>query len=103
MYSKRNIPKSLREQVWLYWMGHKFDGKCSVVWCKNRITPFNFEAGHNIPESKGGETTIKNLKPICASCNRSMSNVYSIDEYSKEYAPKLNRRWCCITECSGSQ
>ena len=39
--------------------------------------------GHNIPESHGGATNINNLKPICARCNLSMGNYYSIEEWSK--------------------
>ncbi len=42
--------------------------------------------GHNIPESKGGKTTINNLIPICGDCNRSMGDRYTIDEFSQEFA-----------------
>ena len=79
------IPKSLKHNVWLIHIGTKFEGKCSVKWCKNIITPFDFEAGHNVPFSKGGETTINNLKPICSCCNKSMGNRYTIDEYSNTF------------------
>ena len=34
---------------------------------------FNFQVGHDIPKSKGGEDKIHNLKP-CSSCNLSMKN-----------------------------
>lgn len=80
---KKNIPCSLRQMVWLTYNDEKFRSKCHVVWCKNTITPFTFEVGHNIPESKGGSTTIDNLLPICSSCNRSMGNKYTISEYSQ--------------------
>ena len=52
-------------------------------WCKNKIDVFNFHVGHNIPESKGGATVLENLRPICPSCNLSMGNNYSIDEWNK--------------------
>jgi 5-methylcytosine-specific restriction endonuclease McrA len=86
-YRKCKIPKALREQVWITHMGHRFDGRCRIVWCKNRITVFDYECGHNIPESKGGKTNLNNLVPICARCNRSMGDSYSIDEWNKNFAP----------------
>ena len=79
------VPSSLKHNVWIMYVGEKFDGKCAVSWCKNRITPFTFEAGHNIPFSKGGETTIDNLRPICSDCNKSMGNRFTIDEFSEQY------------------
>jgi len=59
-----------------------------VIWCENILTPFTFEVGHNIPESKGGTTNIDNLRPICSKCNKSMGSQYSIDEFSKLYERK---------------
>ena len=64
----------------------KFQVKCPIQWCKNKINCFNHHVGHVIPESKGGPTTIENLKPICAKCNLSMSNNYTIDEFSEKFA-----------------
>ena len=72
--------------VWMRYNRERFRAKCQVSWCKNTITPFAFEVGHNIPESKGGSTTLDNLMPICSSCNRSMGNNYSITEYSEKFA-----------------
>lgn len=83
---KTKIPSALRQQVWLEYCGSEhFKHKCLVTWCKNMITPFTFEVGHNIPESKGGTTDIFNLRPICSSCNKSMGNIYTIDEFSMMY------------------
>lgn len=85
---KTKIPKALREQVWISFCGDKwFKSKCAVSWCQNTITPFTFQCGHNIPESKGGKTDISNLRPICASCNMSMGDEYSIDEFSRISRP----------------
>ena len=36
-----------------------------------------------IPESKGGQLDVTNLKPICARCNTSMSDNYTIKEWNK--------------------
>ncbi len=84
---KDKIPKALREQVWLTHVGKKFESKCVVRWCKNRITVFDFQSGHNIPESKGGVTELSNLRPICSRCNSSMNDTYSIDEWQKLSKP----------------
>jgi HNH endonuclease len=84
-YRKKKIPKALRNQVWIVHMGEHFRAKCFTSWCTNIITPFTFEAGHNVPESHGGQTTIHNLVPICSNCNKSMGNSYTFDEWSETY------------------
>ena len=81
IYVKVKIPKALREQVWLQFVGKKYHDKCHVKWCKNDIDVFNYQVGHNIPESKGGATVIENLRPICCRCNLSMGNQYTITEW----------------------
>ncbi len=80
---KANIPKALREQVWLKHIGRHYEQKCLVDWCQNKMTVFDFHVGHNIPESQGGVTNISNLKPICARCNLSMGSQYTITEWTK--------------------
>ena len=80
---RKNLPRAVREQVWLKDMGKEYEGKCKIDWCNNEITVFNFQVGHNIPVSKGGNNKLNNLKPICSSCNLSMSNIYTIDQWSK--------------------
>ncbi len=110
-YKKKAIPKALREQVWIQKVGHVFETKCCVQWCENQINAFNFQAGHNIPESKGGATTVENLAPICDRCNCSMGDRYTIDEWNQlgakgafalpaaptEVHPnKLKKPWWCV-------
>ena len=90
---KKKIPSALREQVWLLNCGDKhFKSKCKVEWCETIITPFNFEVGHNIPESKGGTLDIDNLRPICSKCNKSMGSNYTIDEFS-ELSKRTSKLW----------
>lgn len=79
---KETIPKAIKQQVWLKYIGKKFEDKCTIVWCENIITVFNYHTGHNIPESKGGSIDISNLRPICSNCNLSMNDTYSIDEWN---------------------
>lgn len=78
---KEKIPVKLREEVWVAKMGRVFEGKCPTTWCSTNITVFEFESGHNIPESKGGATTIENLVPLCPRCNRSMGSKFTFDEW----------------------
>jgi 5-methylcytosine-specific restriction endonuclease McrA len=94
---KASIPGALREQVWLLNCGERnFKHKCLVTWCENIITPFAFEVGHNVPESKGGTLDISNLRPICAKCNRSMGDSYTIDEFSAISKRNVTRLWECF-------
>jgi hypothetical protein len=82
MVKKNNIPRAIKQQVWLKHIGKKFEDKCTIKWCQNVISVFNFHTGHNIPESKGGTINIDNLRPICSNCNLSMNDTYSIDEWN---------------------
>lgn len=84
---KTKIPKALRQQVWMTWCGEKFKHKCAVTWCTTVMNVFDFQCGHNVPESKGGATDLSNLRPICVSCNQSMGDEYTIDEFSKLSRP----------------
>ncbi len=78
---KQKIPKAIREAIWLRDYGHSFEGKCQTSWCSNTINAWDFQAGHNVPESKGGKTVIENLIPLCSRCNLSMSNSYTFSEW----------------------
>ena len=107
IYKKQKIPVALRNQVWISRLGEVFSAKCPTTWCKNKITPFTFEAGHNIPESKGGLTVLENLIPICSSCNKSMGNTHTFDEWCLRYTSAESSKkqtvdtvgsssyWCC--------
>ena len=109
-YKKQKITGALREAVWIKKMGRVFEAKCPVVWCPNKITVFDFQSGHNIPESKGGKTNIDNLLPICARCNVCMGDRYTIDEWSSMYmslekakiqtqAPIVKKTWWQRLKC----
>ncbi len=101
-YTKKNrkstIPKAIREQCWKKTFGDVFKHKCYIQWCDNEIDVFNFHVGHDKPESKGGDLEISNLKPICARCNLSMSNNYTIKEWntlSGQQDKQTGCLWCC--------
>ena len=84
---KAKIPVALREQVWISKMGKVFEAKCYTTWCQNKISVFEFECGHNIPESKGGSTNLENLVPICPRCNKSMGSSHTFTEWCAKYSP----------------
>jgi 5-methylcytosine-specific restriction endonuclease McrA len=90
MSNKVKIPKALREQVWLKQFGKSYTAKCATAWCENKMTVFDFQCGHDIPESKGGETILENLVPICSRCNLSMSNTYTFKEWNQLSKPVSN-------------
>ncbi len=101
---KKPIPKAMREQIWLRDFGKVFEAKCKTTWCQNTINVWDFQAGHDIPESKGGKTEPGNLVPICARCNLSMSDTYTFKEWNAmsgkipvPIAPLTNSSswWCC--------
>lgn len=84
---KKTIPKALRASVWHTYIGQEI-GLTKCPCCETSdITPFNFECGHIIAESKGGTTTLDNLRPICGTCNRSMGSV-KMTEFILTYFPK---------------
>ena len=89
---KANIPRALREQVWITYAGRVFECKCIVQWCQNTMTVFDFHVGHDIPESRGGSLEIGNLRPICSRCNLSMGNKYTVTEWAKLSKP-VYRSW----------
>ena len=82
-HKKEQIPKRIREMVWNTYNSEKYSSKCYVSWCNNIINVFNYQVGHDIPESKGGTLDLSNLKPICGNCNLSMGNKYTITEWCK--------------------
>jgi 5-methylcytosine-specific restriction endonuclease McrA len=91
--TKKAIPKAIREQCWIKTFGEKYKSKCFISWCENEISVFDFHVGHDKPESHGGTLDINNLKPICARCNLSMSNKFTIKQWNK-LSEKSNT--CCI-------
>ena len=91
-YQKANIPKAIREQCWTQTFGKVYEHKCYVHWCENTISVFDFHVGHDQPESKGGTLDITNIKPICARCNLSMSDNYTIEEWNKLTPKKENKK-----------
>jgi 5-methylcytosine-specific restriction endonuclease McrA len=82
-YRKQKIPIALRQACWVRQFGETYQHKCFVDWCHRKISCFDFEVGHNLPESKGGTLDLDNLRPICRQCNIGMGNTYTIDQWRR--------------------
>jgi hypothetical protein len=77
-YKRRSIPKKIRELVWDSYIGRQIgETKCKCCEQTN-ISQLSFHCGHIISDYNGGDTTLRNLLPICISCNLSMgtTNLY---------------------------
>ena len=99
---KKKIAAALREQVWLKSMGPVFGGHCTVKWCSNDITVFNFQCGHLLAESKGGPTVLENLRPICSRCNQSMGTMH-MDQWEQFGGAKRAGWWRRLFSCFSNQ
>ena len=70
-YKKKHISSRLRQLVWKHYAPlNSMVSECFL--CREVIQFESFHCGHDIPESKGGETNLSNLRPICSACNLSM-------------------------------
>jgi hypothetical protein len=73
---KKKIPISaaMKKLVWNKHIGEEI-GKSKCLCCKSTyITQLSFHCGHIVAESKGGNTIVSNLMPICQNCNSSMGS-----------------------------
>ncbi len=81
---KQPIPSHVKTLIWNHHIGYdKAESFC--LCCKvTKISIRSFHAGHIIAESKGGDMSVKNLKPICGPCNHSMGSM-NMDEFIKKF------------------
>ena len=91
MSEKQQIPKAVKDNVWNYYIGEKL-GISECFCCRGIMGRGNFSCGHVIAKSKGGETTIKNLRPICVSCNSSIGTE-DMENFMKRYGIKRCVNW----------
>lgn len=81
---RKKIPKQIKTLVWNEYVGNDIMQNKCLCCKKEKIDIRNFHCGHVIAESKGGDLTIKNLRPICAPCNLSMGSM-SMNEFTKTF------------------
>jgi hypothetical protein len=71
---KIQISAAMKKLVWNKHIGEEI-GKSKCLCCKSTyITQLSFHCGHIVAESKGGNTIVSNLMPICQNCNSSMGS-----------------------------
>ena len=78
------IPLAVRQAVWNTHIGVEHGISPCFMGCGTIISQAAFHCGHVIAKSKGGPTTIQNLRPICQRCNTSMGNIDMYD-FCREY------------------
>ena len=82
------ITKTLKMSVWKRDNGNILtEGKCYC--CSNEVTYEDFDCGHIVPVSIGGQTNIDNLRVLCRSCNSDMRTM-NLEEYKKMLQNQLN-------------
>ena len=76
---KKAIPLTLKINIWDHYVGLDI-GRTKCLCCDKRdILQASFSAGHIVSEHDGGKTTIRNLVPICQSCNSSCGTENLLD------------------------
>lgn len=70
---KTKIPAWMKKALWRKYYPNKLEITCAC--CKTSIiSADDYEAGHIMAESKGGDTKIDNLFPMCGKCNKSLGS-----------------------------
>jgi hypothetical protein len=92
-YKRKSIPKSVKDNVWNTYIG-KTRGVGQCYCCRGNIDSKNFDCGHIVAAAMGGENITENLRPVCATCNKSMG-VQNMDDFKSTYFGDT-KDFCCI-------
>jgi hypothetical protein len=83
----KSIPKISKKTVWNTYIGADV-GKTKCLICQETdIQQCEFHCAHVIAKSRGGSNEVENLRPICATCNLSMSN-YNMMDFAQAFFPQ---------------
>ena len=92
MGRKEKIPSTVRNSVWVVYIGkEKRKGLCFCCGAED-ISFANFHCGHVQSEKCGGKVTIDNLRPVCAQCNSSMG-VANMLEFMEKFGFAKPEGW----------
>jgi hypothetical protein len=81
---KVSIPSYIKTLVWNQYVGEDMPRTRCLCCKKTWITYQGFHCGHVIAEAKGGDTTVVNLRPICAGCNLAMKTE-NMHDFAKRF------------------
>ena len=82
--TKASIPSYIKTLVWNQYVGEDMPRTRCLCCKKTWITYQGFHCGHVIAEAKGGDTTVVNLRPICAGCNLAMKTE-NMHDFAKRF------------------
>ena len=71
------VTKDMKDRLWRTYFDNVYQGKC-LCCGEVDINAANFIVGHVISVANGGPTVAENLRPICTSCNSSMSGTWPV-------------------------
>jgi len=84
---KLPIPKNVRTAVWKQWIGgDKGEAQCVCCGTQTINQGGGWHCGHVVAESNGGDSSIYNLRPICAPCNHGMKTT-NMRDFMRRYFP----------------
>ncbi len=91
------VRRSPNKSPWLKWSWKPIcllPGSVDKNWklIREESGIFDYHVGHDKPESQGGTLDIDNIKPICARCNLSMSDNYTIEEWQDKYKKESKKK-----------
>lgn len=73
--TKQSIPTSLKIACWNWYFSEEV-GKAKCACCNiQNITQHNFHCGYIIPGAYGGKLVLENLRPVCATCKSSWTQL----------------------------
>lgn len=70
-----------RNQIWDYYIGQSTIIGWCFAGCDTPVIFTTFKYGFLIPETKGGEETIENIRPICEHCKNKIGCNYGLEEW----------------------
>lgn len=79
--NRKGISKVMRQKIWNRFYGNHMYGQCKC--CQmNKISYWNFDAGHIVAHKDGGSSMVNNFAPICRPCNLGMG-VENMNAFAK--------------------
>lgn len=71
IYKKKGISEGIRKLVWKHYNTYDV-AKAPCFCCGGDVNISDYQCGHIVSERNGGAAVVKNLLPICGTCNRNM-------------------------------